>query len=528
MDPREHSRRHRGLVQVPGAIKTMENKKILSVTELAARVAALRRRGKTVVLCHGVFDLMHPGHIKHLQAAKKEGDCLVVTLTPDKYVNKGPGRPVFNETLRAETLASLAAVDYVAINKWKTAVETIKTVKPSVYVKGSDYAAPEEDLTGGILREKAAIEAAGGRLHFTDELTFSSTELLNKFFGVFSEETREFLTNFRKKYSAADAIGALKALRGLKVLVIGDTIIDEYHYCKGMDKPPKENIISAKFVSEERFAGGVLACANHLAGFCEKVDLVTCLGSRDSKEEYILEHLKPNVRPKFFYRDDACTVVKRRYVDPVFLTKLFEVSFLEDRALPEGVAKRVCAHLAGGIAKYDLVLVSDFGHGFLNGKIIDALQKAKFLAVNAQSNSANLGYNLVTKYGRADYICVDEPEIRLAARDKYGELNGLIKTMAARLKSGRASITRGHKGSVTYDAKGGFAECPVFSGKVVDRVGAGDAYLSLTAPLAAAGRPMDLVGFVGNAVAAIKVGIVCNRSSIEPVELYKFIATLLK
>ncbi len=502
--------------------------KILPVEELAGKVAGFRKEGKTVVLCHGVFDLMHPGHIKHLEAAKKEGDYLVVTLTPDKYVNKGPGRPVFNEVLRAETLASLTAVDFVSINKWKTAVETIKTVRPSVYVKGSDYAAPENDLTGGILHEKNAVEAVGGRLHFTDEITFSSTALLNKFFGVFSDETKEFLAGFKKKHSPRDVIDSLKRLKKLKVLVIGDAIIDEYHYCKGMSKPPKDNIISTKFVSEERFAGGVLACANHIAGFCDKVDLVTCLGSVDSKEDYILEHLKPNVRHKFFYRNDTCTVVKRRFVDPVFLTKLFEVAFLEDYSLPEKTIDKVCRHLEASIGKYDLVLVSDFGHGFISAPIAKALGKAKFLAVNAQSNSANMGYNLITKYGRADYMCIDEPEVRLAAHDKHGEINGIIKKLSGQLKSGRMAITRGHMGSVTYDAKRGFSECPIFSSKVVDRVGAGDAYLSITSPLAASGCDMDLVGFVGNAVAAIKVGIVCNRSSIEPVELYKFITTLLK
>ncbi|MCX5785044.1 MAG: PfkB family carbohydrate kinase [Elusimicrobia bacterium] len=504
------------------------NFKILSVAELTCKAAELRKKGKTMVLCHGVFDLMHPGHIKHLEAAKKEGDFLAVTITPDKYVNKGPGRPVFNEVLRAETLASLTVVDYVAINKWKTAAETIKAIRPGVYVKGSDYAAPEDDLTGGILHEKDAIESVGGRLHFTDEITFSSTELLNKFFGVFSDETKEFLAGFKKKYSAGDVIESLKRLKKMKVLVIGDTIIDEYHYCKGMSKPPKDNIISTKFVSEERFAGGVLACANHIAGFCEKVDLVTCLGSVDSKEDYILEHLKPNIKHKFFYRSDTCTVVKRRFVDPVFLTKLFEVSFLEDYNLPDKTISRICRHLEASVGKYDLVLVSDFGHGFISGPIAAALSKAKFLAINAQSNSANMGYNLITKYGRADYLCIDEPEVRLAAHNKYGEIKGIIKKLAEHLKSGRASITRGHMGSVNYDKRRGYSECPIFSSKIVDRVGAGDAYLSLTAPLAASGCEMDLVGFVGNAVAAIKVGIVCNRSSIEPVELYKFITTLLK
>jgi len=502
--------------------------KIIPISALTGKVAELRKKRKTVVLCHGVFDLMHPGHIKHLEAAKKEGDVLLVTLTPDKYVNKGPGRPVFNEVLRAETLASLTAVDYVAVNKWKTAVETIKAIRPDVYVKGSDYAAPEDDLTGGILREKEAIESIGGRLHFTDEITFSSTKLLNKFFGVFPDETREFLGSFKKKYSAEDVIESLKRLKKLKVLVVGDTIIDEYHYCKGISKPPKDNIISTKFASEERFAGGVLACANHIAGFCGKVDLVTCLGRRDSKEDYILEHLKPNIGRKFFYRSDACTVVKRRFVDPVFLTKFFEVSFFEDHDLPDALTDRICRFLESSVRGYDLVLVSDFGHGFINDRIAAALSKAKFLAVNAQSNSANMGYNLITKYGRADYICIDEPEIRLAAHDKYGEITAMTRKVAEKLKSGRASITRGHLGSVTYDSGKGFFECPIFSSKVVDRVGAGDAYLSITSPLAASGSDMDLVGFVGNAVAAIKVGIVCNRSSIEPVELYKFITTLLK
>ena len=504
------------------------NSKILSMSELAGKTAELRKKGKIVVLCHGVFDLMHPGHIKHLEAARKEGDILIVTLTPDKYVNKGPGRPVFNEVLRAETMASLTAVDYVAVNKWRTAVETIKAVRPAVYIKGSDYAAPENDLTGGILHEKDAVESVGGRLHFTDEITFSSTELLNKFFGVFNDSTREFLGAFKKKYSAEDVIESLRRLKKMKVLVIGDTIIDEYHYCKGVNKPPKDNIISTKFISEERFAGGVLACANHLAGFCGKVDLVTCLGSVDSKEDYILEHLKPNIRHKFFYRSDTCTVVKRRFVDPVFLTKLFEVSFLEDYALPESTIGRVCRYLEPRIGGYDLVLASDFGHGFISGPIMDVLSKAGFLAVNAQTNSVNMGYNLITKYGRADYLCIDEPEVRLAAHNKYGEIRGIIKSVAGKLKSGRASITRGHLGSLAYDRKKGFFECPVFSGKIVDRVGAGDAYLSITAPLAASGADMELVGFAGSAAAAIKVGIVCNRSSIEPVELYKFINTLLK
>ncbi|NLO91444.1 MAG: cytidyltransferase, partial [Elusimicrobia bacterium] len=122
----------------------------------------------------------------------------------------------------------------------------------------------------------------------------------------------------------------------------------------------------------------------------------------------------------------------------------------------------------------------------------------------------------------------DEPEMRLAAQNRYGDLKDIMRGIAKRVGAGRVAVTRGHKGSITFDSKTGFHEIPTFTDKVVDRVGAGDAYLSVTAPLMASGVPSELAGFVGNAVAGIKVGIVCNRSSVEPVPLYKFITTLLK
>jgi cytidyltransferase-like protein len=109
--------------------------KILSLEGLAAAIEEHRADGRRVVLCHGIFDLLHPGHIRHFEAARHEGDVLAVTLTPDRYVNKGPGRPVFNERLRLESIAALASVDHVALNRWPTAVETIHLLKPDVYAR---------------------------------------------------------------------------------------------------------------------------------------------------------------------------------------------------------------------------------------------------------------------------------------------------------------------------------------------------------------------------------------------------------
>lgn len=507
----------------------MSDAKIRTLEALAKTLERERARGRRIVHCHGVFDLLHPGHIRHLEAARREGDLLVVTITPDRFVNKGPGRPVFNQRLRAESVAALVPVDHVAITDSPTAVEAIRALRPAVYVKGGDYADPAADLTGKIDDERGAVEAVGGRVHFTREITFSSSGLLNTHFDVYPEEAQAFLREFRARYSADAVIGDLERLRDLKALVIGDTIIDEYHYVQSMGKSPKELLVATRYVREEHFAGGILACANHLAGFCERVDLVTVLGSRDSREPFIREHLKPNVRPRFFMRPDTGTVVKRRFVEQAFLNKMFEIAFLDDTELSPSISEEIATYLRGVLDQYDLVLVADYGHGFLTSELVLVLaSNARFLAVNAQTNSANTGFNLITKYPRADYVCIDEPEVRLALHDRTSPMQDVIRRVAKDLAARRVAITRGHHGSMTYEEHEGFCAVPVLSREVVDRIGAGDAYLGVTAPCAAKGYPMDLVGFIGNAVGALAVRIIGNRTPVEPVPLFKFITALLK
>lgn len=237
--------------------------KILGLNEMAKRSRQLRTRGKCVVLCHGTFDLIHTGHIRYLQRAKQEGDVLMLTVTGDAYVNKGPGRPVFNEQLRAENLAALACVDFVAINHAVTAVEALHHIRPNVYAKGSDYRSHGDDVTGNIVREKEAVEAHGGRIFYTDEITFSSTHLLNEHFGVFPPETHEYLHAFRTHWSDKDVRRMIRSVSGQRVLVVGDAIIDQYHYAVPLGQTGKDNILAVRYESEEQFAGGAIAVANH-------------------------------------------------------------------------------------------------------------------------------------------------------------------------------------------------------------------------------------------------------------------------
>ncbi len=505
--------------------------KILSIEQLAAVAAEARRVNKVVVLAHGSFDLLHLGHVRHLELAREQGDILIVTVTGDRFLNKGPGRPVFTASLRAEMLAALSCVDWVAVNEAPTSVDLIHAIRPDVYVKGSDYADSAEDLTGKIVDERQAVEKHGGRIHFTDDIVFSSSSLLNRHFDVSNPELRAYLQDMRERNVLGRLLQMIESIGALKVLMVGDTIIDEYQYVHPLGKSPKENLIPTLYREKEVFAGGVIAAANHVAGFCGQVDVLTCLGEGDPNNDFIAGALKPNVRLTALTRHGVPTTRKCRFIDSDYFRKLFEVHFMEDSPVSGELESSFVDRISSMAPDYDLVIVTDFGHGLLTEAATRAVtEKARFIAVNAQSNSANMGFNLVTKYARADYVCIDTPEARLAVGDKYGEVEEIVAaSLPARIKCDRFIITHGRHGCVTFDAgRDQVHRIPAFTAQATDTMGAGDAFLAVTAPLVAAGGDMEMVGFVGNAVGAMKVGIIGHRQSVEKIPLLKYLTALLK
>jgi len=486
--------------------------------------------GKKVVLCHGTFDLMHTGHIRHLQRARQEGDVLLVTVTGNAYVNKGPGRPVFNEQLRAENLAALACVDLVAINHAVSAVEALHQIQPSLYVKGSDYRSHGDDVTGNIFLEQEAVEAHGGRIFHTDEIVFSSSNLLNEHFNVFPPETKNFLQDLRSRWSDKEILGQIASLAGMKVLVFGDAIIDQYHYATALGQTGKGNILAVRYDAEEQFAGGAIAVANHIAGFASSVTLATGLGMEETHECFIREKLLSNVTPAFFYFEGAPTVTKRRFVD-ADLAKLFEVYFFrEDPVLGRPVETEICSWIDAKAMEYDAVIVPDFGNGLVTQRIVDALcAHSRFLAVNTQINSGNRGYHVIHRYPRADFVSINEPELRLAAHNRHDPLEMVAEQVSGRVQARQVAVTRGTKGVMVYDrVSRKIHKVPALAARVVDRIGAGDAFLSLAGLCAAKGMDSELTAFIGSVAAAMDVQIVCNRDPVSPVGMSKYISTLLK
>ena len=269
--------------------------------------------------------------------------------------------------------------------------------------------------------------------------------------------------------------------------------------------------------------------ANHLAGFVENVTVVTGLGKQNSHEEFIRSKIQKNVTLEPFYFQDAPTIVKRRYVD-MDLLKLFEVYFYNDEPSLEYADSDVCSWLKKNTAQFDLVIVPDFGNGFISKKMIKNIcSEARFLAVNTQVNSGNRGYHSINRYPRADFVSLNGPELRVATHDRHDSYENLANQLLEKIGAKHFAVTLGRDGALLLDKSSDKTHItPILSTKVLDRIGAGDTFLSLAGLCLGGGLKSDVALFVGSAAAALDVQIVCNREPITPVNLFKYLGTLLK
>jgi rfaE bifunctional protein nucleotidyltransferase chain/domain len=476
-----------------------------------------------IVLCQGCFDLLHIGHLRHLKTAKKFGDILVVAVTADEYVNKGPERPVFNHFLRMEQLAALEIVDFVVLSDSESAVDVIKKIRPSYFVKGAEYR-DQPDITNKILIEKEAVEKVGGQLVFTDDIVYSSTALLNSHFEVLNPQSKDFLSSF--DYSLDEVLGYLDRLGNLDILVIGETIYDRYTSVNVRNLAAKHHVLSSQFKSQETHIGGAAATARHLSQFCNNVDLLTCVPFTNEHLQELHDAVSGKLR--IMRVPGLSPIIKERFLDDSG-RQLFRVDYLKDDlyssfdfSYDTAFTQRIKEE------QYGLVIVNDFGHGMLTPGVISYLENMNtHFALNVQTNSANKGFNLATKYACADYLSIDLPEARLAVSNGHGDVHAVVNQLYKRMSLGTVSITHGKYGTHVFDTNNNIS-IPVFSSEAVDTTGAGDAYFAITSALAYLRVPLPVIGLIGNAVGALAIRIPGNKKSIDAIQLKKYIATLLK
>ncbi len=487
--------------------------------------------GKKVVLCHGVFDLVHPGHIIHFENAKQMGDILVVSVTAAQYVRKGPGRPYFSDEMRLKFLSAIECIDYVTLSECYTVDDIIKSVEPDLYVKGQEYVKAEDDITGMISEEIKLVREHGGDIAYTTGQVFSSTKLINQALPAMSSEVKNYMKDFNKKYSLEDIKKYVDAMQDKKVLVVGDVIIDEYIYCNMQGLMSKDMGYSTRYKYTEEYLGGSLAVARHLASFSDEVTLMGVVGSEESIHSRMLNELGDKMRLDLIYSPVNATIVKSRYVllneKREEVHKIFATNNLPDpMMIDQETLSRFIQHLDEKIGKFDIVILCDFGHGLVTEDVMNIIQdKAKFLALNCQTNSSNFGKNLITKYHKADVFVLDQKELGLAFSEYQSSESEALVRLAKHFYH-KGWLTKGSQGAVSVENEN-LQECPAFTLKVKDTIGAGDAFFALASLSAVVGAPIEIGTFLGNIAGALAANIVGNKQSVEKVNVLKYAGTLL-
>ena len=506
------------------------SRKIKNFEEIQMISADQKTKGKKIVLCHGVFDLLHLGHIKHFQEAKSLGDILIVTITPDQFVNKGPNRPAFTTKLRLEAIAALESIDFVSANKWPIAVETIKILQPDIYCKGPDYENHADDVTGKIDDEEQAIESVGGKICYTEGITFSSSSLLNKFGYVYNEAQKSFIVKMLDGQNIDKIKNSIDNFNNLKVLVIGETIIDQYVFCEALGKSGKEPVLVLRDLEMDQYAGGAAAIARHLSDFCGYVSLLSMLGEKREHEDFVLESLPENIKPYFIYKEGSPTIAKKRYVDNISKSKSLGVYSIDDAQMNGENQGQLNTFLADLIPAHDLVIVSDYGHGFISRATAEAISKhAIFTSLNAQINAANIGYHTMNNYRNINCAIINETELRHELRDRESGVETLMKELANTLQVQYLVVTQGAAGATLYvTEKNQYHYCPAFASRVVDKIGTGDAMLALLTCALKSGFSPDLALFMGSLAAAQSVETIGNSTPVNKVQLLKTFSHVIK
>jgi rfaE bifunctional protein nucleotidyltransferase chain/domain len=512
--------------------------KIVAFADARAHCDALRAQGRRIVQSHGIYDLIHPGHIAHLQGARALGDVLVVSVPSDPHVHKGPGRPYFTEQLRLRSLAAFECVDFVVLVPHSGALEAIEAIRPSVFCRGKEYEDPEYDDSGSLQEEKQTVERMGGVVRFAGAIKFSSTKLLNLYFEHPTGPIREFCTGLAETQTRKSFSEAVESLASLRVLVVGEAIFDRYSTVRVQGLTSKNRILSGRFLNQETQCGGALAAFRHVRQFTPHARFLSVVGTEPWVNPFLAQHLRPE--EDLVLRDArSTTIVKERFVEPrredAELSKLFSVNYLDPDPPAPDVQEDFERRFRQAAAECDAVLLLDFGHGLLQPRLRELIQDvAPFLVLNCQTNSNNHGFNILPRqYHRAHVFTLDEQEILLAVGHRQPDFQAELARLKSQLGAHYAWLTRGPIQTLGLfgkpkDAAPAATLCPTFEPEVVDTVGAGDAFFSVAGLAAARNLPLDLATFMGQLAGAQAVRIVGNARPISKPILIKSGMSLLE
>lgn len=474
--------------------------KIKTVAELIA-ILGRRPRAKKVIMCHGVFDVVHPGHLRHLLYAKSKADILIASITADVHISKGHYRPHVPQELRALNLAAYELIDYVVIDQNPTPIANLREIQPDFFAKGYEY------TSGGLppktQEELDTLHAFGGDIIFTPgDIVYSSTRLIDLAPpAIWLEKLLTFMDTQGLSFDSLRA--ALGKLKGLRVHVVGDTIVDSYTHAAMIGGQTKTPTMSVLYERRDDYIGGAAVVSEHLRAAGANVLFSTVLGN-DPFKDFVLEGLaRSGVECNAIIDSTRPTTNKNAIVTQGY--RLLKIDTLDNRSISDEIVSKLNAAISGG--NHSAVVFSDFRHGIFNRRtipqLIASIPAGVFRVADSQVASR---WGNITEFKGFDLITPNEREARFALGDQDSGVRPLASALydAARCKT--LMLKLGERGVLTcvssdHESLDSYVVVDSFVDRVVDAVGAGDALLAY-ATLARLATGSDAIATILGSMAA--------------------------
>ena len=471
-----------------------------------------RPREKKVIMCHGTFDIVHPGHLRHLVYAKEKADILIASVTSDEFITKGPYQPFVPEALRATNLGAFEMVDYVILDRNATPIGNILFLQPDFFAKGFEYSL--DGIHPNTLEETRALETYGGGILFTPgDIVYSSSALLKMHIPNLAVE-KLMAAMESEGIDFGDLRRVLHQLDRLRVHVVGDTIVDKYTYCSLLGSAPKSPTFSVKQEYSELFAGGAAIVSRHVRSLGAPVIFTTMFGDDDIKDFTLKEMHESNVEVVALIDRNRPTTLKERFMVDEY--RMLQVDRLDNRIISKGMLDEISDSIRA--SNSDVYIFSDFRHGiFHQGTIAamkEAIHPAAFKAADSQVSSrwGNIldfqGFNLVTP---------NEREARFALGDQDSVIRPLGLSLFNQARCGYLILKLGDRGIIVYRGPGRdpreFFILDSFVENLVDPVGAGDSLLAMSSLALAQSGNIVIAAILGGLSAALA----CERQGNVPV-----------
>jgi cytidyltransferase-like protein len=436
-----------------------------------------------VGLAHGVFDVIHIGHIEHFREAKLHCKKLIVSVTADKFVNKGPNRPAFNIKERVALLKSIIYVDDAIISNHETAIQSIRKIKPNVYFKGFDYSKISIKSKNNLSQEISELKKFGGKFVVTNSELRSSSKILNENYNFIKADTKIFLKTINKIETLKKLIDSLFATKkkNYNILLTGEPILDYYSRVVLQGKSQKSSVISAAKISTDKYGGGSILVANLLS---EVIDVFGYLVNGNNGTKKLLKKYLTNPNKINLITTSDLSIqkflIKERFIDKYSNARIFQLNHNQKFFNIDKNNLKFQKTFLKIIKKFENIIIFDFGYGYFDENFSNSLKRKnnKFY-INCQTNSSNFGYNLFSKYKKAEILCVDEAEFRLTVKNKHEDLYNLIYQNKKQLRNYKIFVvTSGARGCYILH-KEKIEYIPAVFETTLDTTGCGDIFFSI-------------------------------------------------